>query len=323
MSSGRYWLCVIVAFASCIGGLMLGAYAIHEIVQIGTCASGGPYVSRRPCPPGTELKILAIFGALGLLFLGRIVWAFRGRGDDGFGSFRFGSALWVVGWLTLDGTMLVAAFGPAAPSNASGWQLAAIINAAVGIPIGLAPLVMLFTRRAKTDTAEWLMRDGSRAPGEVTAVEDTGITINENPRVTVTVRVDAPGQAPFDIRKTFTASRVDLPRRGDKCTVFYDPNDHSRTAITFDQVPAGATMPAVPGAVPTSFGGSPPATWNPAAAKPAPPAAGPAWAAPAHGGTATADAVAERLRKLDKLRDDGVITPAEHDAERARILDQL
>jgi hypothetical protein len=320
MSGGRYWFCVIVAFALCIGGLMLGAYAIHEIVQIGTCASGGPYVSRRPCPPGTELKILAIFGALGLLFLGRIVWAFRGRGDDGFGDFRFGSALWVVGWLTLDGTMLVAAFGPAAPSNASGWQLAAIINAAVGIPIGLAPLVMLFSRRAKTDTAEWLMRDGSRAPGEVTAIEDTGVTVNENPRVTVTVRVDAPGQAPFDVRKTFTASRVDLPRRGDKCTVFYDPNDHSRAAITFDQLPAAATTPAAPGAVPTSLGGSPPATWNPAA-KPAPPVTGSTGGS--GGGTATADAVAERLRKLDKLRDDGVITPAEHEAERARILDQL
>jgi Short C-terminal domain len=319
VSGGRYWLCVTVAFASCIGGLMLGAYAIHEIVQIGTCASGGPYVSRRPCPPGTEYKILAIFGALGLLFLGRIVWAFRGRGDDGFGSFRFGSALWVVGWLTLDGTMLVAAFGPAAPSGASGWQLAAIINAAVGIPIGLAPLVMLFTRRSKADAAESLVRDGSRAPGEVTAVEDTGITINENPRVTITVRVDAPGQAPFDIRKTFTASRVDIPRRGDRCTVFYDPNDHSRTAITFDQVPAGATTPAAPGAVPTSLGGAPPATWNPTAAEPRSSQAAPMSGA----GTATTEAVAERLRKLDKLRDDGVITPAEHDAERARILDQL
>jgi hypothetical protein len=319
VSGGRYWLCVTVAFAACIGGLMLGAYAIHEIVQIGTCASGGPYVSRRPCPPGTEYKILAIFGALGLLFLGRIVWAFRGRGDDGFGSFRFGSALWVVGWLTLDGTMLVAAFGPAAPSGASGWQLAAIINAAVGIPIGLAPLVMLFTRRSKADAAESLVRDGSRAPGEVTAVEDTGITINENPRVTITVRVDAPGQAPFDIRKTFTASRVDIPRRGDRCTVFYDPNDHSRTAITFDQVPAGATTPGAPGAVPTSLGGAPPATWNLTAAEPRSSQAAPTSGA----GTATTEAVAERLRKLDKLRDDGVITPAEHDAERARILDQL
>src|SRR5256714_9666011 len=154
---------------------MLGAYAIHEIVQIGTCASGGPYVSRRPCPPGTEYKILAIFGALGLLFLGRIVWAFRGRGDDGFGSFRFGSALWVVGWLTLDGTMLVAAFGPAAPSNASGWQLAAVINAAVGIPIGLAPLFMLSTRRSKGEQREELLRGGSRAPGRVTDIEDTHV----------------------------------------------------------------------------------------------------------------------------------------------------
>ena len=189
----------------------------------------------------------------------------------------------------------------------------------MGIPIGLAPLVMLFSRRSKADAAESLVRDGSRAPGEVTAVQDTGITINENPRVTITVRVDAPGQAPFDVRKTFTASRVEMPRRGDRCTVFYDPNDHSRTAITFDQVPAGATTPAAPGAVPTSLGGSPPATWNPAAAKPPPSPA----ASTSGGGTTTTEAVAERLRKLDKLRDDGVITPTEHGAERARILDQL
>jgi len=317
---GRYWLCVVVAFAACIGGLMLGAYAIHELVQIGTCASGGPYVSRRPCPPGTEYKILAIFGALALLFVGRIVWAFRGRGDDGLGTFRFGSALWVVGWLTLDGTLLVAAFGPAAPSGAgsSGWQVAAVINAVIGIPIGLAPLYLLYTRRSKADALESLMRDGSRAPGEVTAVEDTGITINGNPRVTVTVRVDAAGQAPFDIEKTYTASRVDMPRRGDRCTVHYDPDDHSRAAITFDAAPGPAPAPTAPGAVPTALGGSPPATWNPAAATSAS-----SDGKSSGGGTATADAVGERLRKLDKLRDDGVITPAEHDAERARILDQL
>src|SRR2546423_4181319 len=163
---------------------MLGAYAIHEIVRVGTCASGGAYVSRRRCPPGTEYKILAICGALALLFLGRIVWAFRGRGDDGFGSFRFGSALWVVGWLTLDGTMLVAAFGPAAPSGASGWQLAAIINAAVGIPIGLAPLVMLYTRRSKSEVEESFLRGGSRAPGEVVSVADDGTGIDDEPKVT-------------------------------------------------------------------------------------------------------------------------------------------
>jgi hypothetical protein len=59
--------------------------------------------------------------------------------------------------------------------------------------------------------------------------------------------------------------------------------------------------------------------WNPAAAKPPPSPATPR----SGGGTATAEAVAERLRKLDKLRDDGVITPGEHATERARILDQI
>ena len=65
----RYAVCVTLAFALVIGAFMLGAWSIHEVVQIGTCASGGPYVSARPCPKGTEFKILAIFGAVHAAFV--------------------------------------------------------------------------------------------------------------------------------------------------------------------------------------------------------------------------------------------------------------
>jgi len=64
------------------------------------------------------------------------------------------------GLLTPRRTLLVAEFGPARAEQRLGWKLAAIINAAVGIPIGLAPFGDALHPRSKTDTAEWLMRDG-------------------------------------------------------------------------------------------------------------------------------------------------------------------
>jgi hypothetical protein len=287
----RYWVCVALAFAFVTGAFMLGAWSIHEIVQIGTCASGGPYVSARPCPKGTELKILAIFGAVGLLLAGLAAWSARGR--EGRSPVSFRTAVWSLGWLVLDGTMLVSAFGPGSTGQA-GWKTAAVINAAVGIPLAIAPLVGGVFMRGKRVQAAELLAHGRRAPGRITELNDTGITINNNPRVKVTVRAEPPGEPAFDVQKTFTASRVELPRVGDFCTVFYDPLDRSKTGITFDPVP-GVTPPSVPA---------------PAAA-----------AAPSADGDP--EDVAERLRELDELRDKGVITPAERDAQRARILGQL
>jgi hypothetical protein len=286
----RYWICVGLAFVLVIGAFMLGAWSIHEVVQIGTCASGGPYVSVRPCPKGTEFKILAIFGAVGLLLAGMAVWSARGR--EGRSPVAFRTAVWSLGWLVLDGTMLVAAFGPGATGGA-GWKTAAVINAAVGIPLAIVPLVGGVFMRGKRARAADLLAHGRRAPGHVTEINDTGITINNNPRVKVTVRAEPPGEPPFDVQKTFTASRVELPRVGDFATVFYDPLDRSKTGITFDPVP-GVTPPAAPA---------------PAAAAPA--------------ADSTPEDVAERLKELDELRDKGVITPAERDSQRARILGQL
>ena len=102
------------------------------------------------------------------------------------------------------------------------------------------------------------------------------------------------GEPAFEVKKTFTASRVELPRIGDFCVVFYDPLDRSKTGITFDPVP-GMTPPATP----------------PAQAEPAPSA------------DATPEDVAERLKELDELLAKGAITQAERDQQRARILGQL
>ena len=114
----------------------------------------------------------------------------------------------------------------------------AVVFGVVFIPMGLAPVAFSFLGRGKAAKAAALATRGKRCPGTVTSVEDTGVTINDNPMVKITVRAEPPGEPPFTIVKTATVSRVKIPRAGDRCTVLYDPaNREEENGITFDLVP--------------------------------------------------------------------------------------
>jgi len=60
------------------GGVAVLAYCIVELASIGTCASGGPYVSARECPAGTEWYIIGIFPSVIGFLTGAGVFASRG-----------------------------------------------------------------------------------------------------------------------------------------------------------------------------------------------------------------------------------------------------
>jgi hypothetical protein len=65
-------------------GLMLVSvavigFSIYKLVKTGTCASGGRYVSARPCPEGTALYILSIFPAVIGFLVGGWIFSTRGR----------------------------------------------------------------------------------------------------------------------------------------------------------------------------------------------------------------------------------------------------
>jgi hypothetical protein len=73
---------------------------------------------------------------------------------------------------------------------------------------------------------------GVNATAEVVAIRDTGVTINENPRVAITLRVNpTDGSASFDLSTKKTVSRVAIPRAGDSFVVRYDPDDHDNFVI--------------------------------------------------------------------------------------------
>jgi hypothetical protein len=77
-----------------------------------------------------------------------------------------------------------------------------------------------------------ILTEGVQAQAVVLNVQDTGMTINDNPRVKLTLQVQPEGQVPFEVEKKVTVSRVSIPSIGDQYVVRYDPSDTSK--VEFD-----------------------------------------------------------------------------------------
>lgn len=95
---------------------------------------------------------------------------------------------------------------------------------------GLLPLFGgLALRRlgaGKQAMAMELMRSGTTAVGTIVEVRDTGMTINDDPRVMVRMRVEPlDGSPPVERSKTVTVSRLAIPRPGERYPVWFDPLD--------------------------------------------------------------------------------------------------
>jgi hypothetical protein len=60
-------------------GLAAFAFGLWQLVKTGSCASGGPYVSARPCPAGTGLHVVALIAGVAAFLVGGGVFATRGR----------------------------------------------------------------------------------------------------------------------------------------------------------------------------------------------------------------------------------------------------
>ena len=67
----------------------------------------------------------------------------------------------------------------------------------------------------KKKKLEALFTTGSKGVGVVQSVKDTGLTVNDNPRVKMTFRIEPlDGSEPFEAEKTKTVPRVAIPRAG-------------------------------------------------------------------------------------------------------------
>ena len=159
--------------------------------------------------------------------------------------------------------------------------------------------------KSKRKQAAELFETGQKGAGTVISVQDTGMTVNDNPRVKMTFRVEPlDGSPAFDTQKTTTVSRVEIPRQGDRYPVWYDAEDHGKWAYaTIVDDNGRATMRQLFGEVAESFVGM-----NAPAA--------PVAAAPQSGGQDTV----EQLKTLADLHSQGLLTDEEFAAQKAKLL---
>jgi hypothetical protein len=157
--------------------------------------------------------------------------------------------------------------------------------------------------KSKRKKAQELFETGSKGVGTVLQVQDTGMTVNDNPRVKMVFRVEPlDGAAAFDAQKTQTVSRVEIPRQGDRYPVWYDPEDptDSWAYATVADENGRATMRQLFGEAANTFVGM---------GAPATP-------------TAPAEQVdsIDQLQKLADLHAQGVLTDEEFAAQKAKLL---
>jgi hypothetical protein len=122
----------------------------------------------------------------------------------------------------------------------------------------------------------------------VTNIQDTGTTVNQNPRVQLTLEVQPDGAAPWELDQKVNVSRIAIPKPGDPFTVKYFEKHREgarlqrRTEAEL-AVAAGAATPAViaPGIA--------------------------------------ADPL-DRIKKLQELRESGALTDAEFEQQKAKLL---
>jgi hypothetical protein len=164
--------------------------------------------------------------------------------------------------------------------------------------------------RSKKAKAEDLMTNGARGVGTIIDVRDTGMTINDNPRVKMTFQIEPlDGSAAFTAEKTKTVSRVRIPQMGCRYPIFYDREDPSTFAFVEIDDPSGyATVVQMFG---DAFGADGSGVGRPAAAAAAP--------APAP----ASDDPIEKIRKLEELKNQGILTDEEFAAKKAELLAEI
>jgi len=183
----------------------------------------------------------------------------------------------------------------------------------IWVLVALGVRAMYAGMRRKAAAEKALFESGTKATAVVESVETTGTVLNGvNHQIILRLRVQPRFQPEFPYERRMFVPINSLPRPGDVIDVAYDPNDKSKIALATDwrSDTAGGRLllvrrPGDPAARP--------AGWDTATVHD-----------PEYAGGVTSQSDAERvlaqLERLQRLRQDGALTDAEFESQKAKIL---
>jgi hypothetical protein len=133
-----------------------------------------------------------------------------------------------------------------------------IILLSVILPLLLTATVIFFVARfvlrmmRESGQRQALLRNGESAVAEVLSISDTGVTVNDNPRVALRLFVQPQSRTGFEANTKLIVSRLSLAafQPGSKIQVRFDPNDLQRVAVEstgLNVQPRPVSSPAAPG----------------------------------------------------------------------------
>ncbi len=134
----------IIALVVGLTGVGLAAFGFNTVLDIGTCASGGPYVTVRPCPYNASSAFWSAFAGMLLWAVGMLV------------STRIfvpgaGLILWVVGFAGGGAaTMIKVQADPTIGGDAKlGGTIMAVTFLAIGLVVAIIGMIQLAFRRTR------------------------------------------------------------------------------------------------------------------------------------------------------------------------------
>lgn len=140
-----------IGFGLIVAAWVIFGYSLYKLLQIGTCASGGPYEVARECPSGTGRLGLLLPGSIIVLLIGSVMYARRGKAP---GSDRPPHAGLLITWFwtgifwSAAVGCLLGVWGPEA-NPGPGAKTGGLIVAFLFLPMGAIGLLGLGSGRGK------------------------------------------------------------------------------------------------------------------------------------------------------------------------------
>jgi hypothetical protein len=97
----------------------------------------------------------------------------------------------------------------------------------------LSVFLIFFISCVITKNYKYVNRIGEPAEAVVLDISDTGITINDNPKVRLKLKVYPKDREPYEAAVSQVISRVTIPRLGDRVYVKFDPNNPTNVILLY------------------------------------------------------------------------------------------